>query len=174
MDLLQFSDQLHKIRRNLLLVNSIILVIISQNIEIKGIEYSGLKITGLGTETIKLILLILLIYFFISFLWTAINELQKWDLNFIHEIHKGIDFPIKDRGREKELTKNKKHFSIGVFESIQRDIKTSERIRTRLSIFKWSAKLRIAVLEFGLPIVLSLISITTLAPSIYSALVKTS
>ncbi|SIQ36874.1 hypothetical protein [Aquipseudomonas alcaligenes] len=77
----EFSDYVQKIRRNCIAISSIILVMVYGKVTISSdLSTNGFKLVGLDDALVKFILLLLSIYWFIHFLWCAIDYFAEWQI----------------------------------------------------------------------------------------------
>lgn len=77
----EFTDYVQKIRRNSIAISSISLVMTIAGVTISSdFATSGFKISGLDDKTVKLILLILTLYWLVHFIWCAADYFAEWRL----------------------------------------------------------------------------------------------
>lgn len=76
---IEFTDYARKIRTNLMFVGVLIIVIVTQNLELsQNSSFLGVRFDNLNTAMAVRILLILNIYLLIHFIWLAIDNFTEW------------------------------------------------------------------------------------------------
>lgn len=73
-----FTDNLLRIRRNLIIFSSLAIGLVVTNLQVKSSDVSGLRIDGITTEIVCQILFWVILYHFIHFWHESYDYLKKW------------------------------------------------------------------------------------------------
>lgn len=78
MQFVTLSENCNRIRRNLLILSTIAIFIKYFNVKIVNVEALGLQLQGFTSESVEILLFVLITYKLISFTWVAIDETRHW------------------------------------------------------------------------------------------------
>jgi hypothetical protein len=126
----EFSDNLLRIRRNLLAISSFSLVLVISDVKIEGGSFLGLNVEGLTADLIKNILFFFLLYNLAHFYFQSYDYLLKWRLRLTASLTAGRGFK---RDHNEDYSDDPKQSTLyNWWENISRTIKSPSTILDRM------------------------------------------
>jgi hypothetical protein len=173
MQFVTLSENCTKVRRNLLVLSTAAIFIKYFNIQITNASALGMQFQGLTTESIEILLFILITYKLISFSWVAIDETRHWIITsnlfrrgeafdscvnvFSREFEK-----FTDLHKREQLYTHDKNYLEKKERSLELITKGLKEIQSKLRKVLLPFKIRVILWEVSLPIIIGVCAILML------------